>query len=192
MSKMDLRSWLRFNLWYYRRPPWDTGISPPELYEFLQDHPAGRALDLGCGTGTNVLTLASYGWQVTGIDFARRAVAIARARLREEEADADVRVGDVTQLQGISGPFELCLDIGCYHSLPLEKRRMYRKQLDRVLAPGGYFLLYGFLKTNHQDPGPGLTEEGDLSAFDSDLELVRRIDSANQDRSAVWVLYQKE
>ena len=32
--------------------PWDTGVSPPELLDFLDRHPPGRALDLGCGTGT--------------------------------------------------------------------------------------------------------------------------------------------
>src|SRR5689334_21905005 len=48
---------LSFNLWYFRNPPWDSGISPPELLEFIQTHPAGKAIDLGCGTGTNVITL---------------------------------------------------------------------------------------------------------------------------------------
>ncbi len=56
---------LAFNFWYFRKPPWDSGISPPELLEFIRTHPAGKAIDLGCGTGTNVITLAKAGWQVT-------------------------------------------------------------------------------------------------------------------------------
>lgn len=39
-------------------PPWDTNITPPELVaevEGPQARTSGRALDLGCGTGTNSL-----------------------------------------------------------------------------------------------------------------------------------------
>ena len=35
-----MQNWLRktlFNVWYFQRPPWDTGISPPELVEFISD-----------------------------------------------------------------------------------------------------------------------------------------------------------
>ena len=74
---------LFFNIWYYQSgifqtPPWDTGISPPELINYLESHTPGLALDLGCGTGTNVITMAEYGWQVTGVDFVRRAISKAR------------------------------------------------------------------------------------------------------------------
>ena len=34
------------------RAPWDTGVSPPELLSFIDTHTAGRAIDLGCGTGS--------------------------------------------------------------------------------------------------------------------------------------------
>ncbi len=68
---------LEFDLWYLFRPPWDSGISPPELFEFMAGHAPGRAIDLGCGTGTNVVTLATHGWQVIGLDFSPRAVRIA-------------------------------------------------------------------------------------------------------------------
>jgi methylase of polypeptide subunit release factors len=61
---------LFFNLWYFRDPPWDTGISPPELIDFINSNPPGKALDIGCGTGTNAIRLAKEGWRVTGVDFA--------------------------------------------------------------------------------------------------------------------------
>lgn len=48
---------------YYRagRPPWDSGVTPPELVAVVEGDNAlqrGRALELGCGTGTNAVYLA--------------------------------------------------------------------------------------------------------------------------------------
>ena len=149
-------SWLSFNLWYlWRRPPWDTGISPPELLEFIRSHPPGRAFDLGCGTGTNVLTLARHGWRATGIDFAAPAIARAHARTRSAGLVADLRVGDVTDLRHLSEPFELVLDIGCFHSLDPAGRVAYQRNLQRLLAPGGCLLMYAFYKADSNKVGPG-------------------------------------
>jgi SAM-dependent methyltransferase len=42
------------------------------------DLPPGRALDAGCGHGSDALWLAARGWQVTAVDFAATALAYAR------------------------------------------------------------------------------------------------------------------
>src|SRR2546426_628882 len=78
-----------FSLWYWlpRRPPWDTGIVPPEVERFVASHPPGRALDLGCGTGTNVVYLADQGGTAPGGDFAGRAVGITRDDVAATFAD---------------------------------------------------------------------------------------------------------
>ena len=52
------------------RTPWDTGVTPPELVDLIQGADAltsGSALDMGCGTGTNVAYLADRGWTATGV-----------------------------------------------------------------------------------------------------------------------------
>ena len=59
------------------KPRWDTGAPQPELEQLAQGRAPGRALDLGCGTGTDVVYLAGHGWEATGIDFAPEAVAAA-------------------------------------------------------------------------------------------------------------------
>src|SRR5438270_4648330 len=89
-----------FSLWYWvpGRRRWDTGITPPELVRFVAVSPPGRALDLGCGTGTNVVYLTQHGWDAVGVDFAARAVAKARERARRAGVASTFFVGDVTRL----------------------------------------------------------------------------------------------
>lgn len=183
---------LQFQIWYYRRPPWDTLLSPPELQTFIQYHPAGRALDLGCGTGTNLLTLAQAGWQVTGVDFAWRAVQIARRRLRDHGFRADVQLGDVTELNGIPGPFDLILDIGCYHNLSRRGRKVYQNKLDALLADNGTFLIYAHYKSELRAGNHGIDAE-DEEQFGCFLRLIDKQIGEDRHRGAsVWLTYQLE
>lgn len=182
---------LAFNFWYFRKPPWDSGISPPELLEFIRTHPAGKAIDLGCGTGTNVITLAKAGWQVTGVDFALRAIRMAKNKVRREKIEADLRVGDVTRLDNITAPFDLALDIGCFHSLPQTGKLDYLTQLDRLLAPGGFWLMYGFFNPDPLQPGPGLAE-AEIDLISSCFTLLSRQNGFDRrERPSAWFLFQK-
>lgn len=181
---------LTFNLWYFRNPPWDSGVSPPELLEFIRTHPAGRAIDLGCGTGTNVITLARAGWQVTGVDFAPKAVAVARRKIRKENVRADLHVGDVTKLKHIPNTFDLALDIGCFHSLTQKGKQDYVDQLDRILAPNGFWLLYSFLSPDSLQSSLGLAE-AEINTISSRLNLISRQDGfEKQKKPSAWFLFQ--
>ena len=183
---------LTFIFWYLRKPPWDSGISPPELIEFIQNHPAGSAIDLGCGTGTNVITLAQAGWHVTGVDFVSRAIRIARKKLKGGDIKADLHVGDVTKLDSITGPYDLALDIGCFHGLTQTGKLDYLTQLDRLLAQNGFWLMYGFFNPNTPPYGPGLVE-ADIDLISSRLTLRSRQDGFDKrGRPSAWFLFQKE
>ncbi len=105
---------LAFNIWYLRRPPWDSDIVPPELVDFIRTHQAGRALDLGCGSGTSSLALARAGWTVTGMDFVPRAIHTAKQKAKTTGLTIDFRVSDATRLPPFPNPFDLVLDIGCF------------------------------------------------------------------------------
>ena len=181
---------LLYQTWYFRQPPWDTGISPPELIEFIEQHQPGRAIDIGCGTGTNVITLAKAGWQVTGIDFAQRAIKLARQKLKKAGIQAAVSVNDATKLSGVSGPFDLALDIGCFHSISQAGREKYLDQLNGILAPNGFWLWYGFLHPGTAPSGPGLAE-ADLSRISARLTLLSRRDGFDRAHPSAWFLFQK-
>ncbi len=181
-----------FNLWYFGNPPWESGITPPELIEFIQTHASrpGRAIDLGCGSGTNIITLAKSGWQVTGIDFAARAIQIAKRKLKQQKIKAQLRVGDVTNFK-VDSQFDLAFDLGCFHSL--ENKADYLTQLDKILAPNGFWLMYGFIKPESDLSAPGLVE-ADLNMITARaLTLLSRRDSFDKyNRPCAWFLFQKK
>jgi cyclopropane fatty-acyl-phospholipid synthase-like methyltransferase len=154
-------------------------VTPPELLEFLKDRRPGRAIDLGCGTGTNVITLTRLGWQVTGVDFIPAAIRQAEDKLKKAGLAADLKVGDVTRLEEIAGPFDLALDLGCFHSLPEREQKTYLGRLKQLMAPGGTWFLYAFVRQNEEDGGIGLTP-GDLNKMQAFFHLRKRLDG--QDR----------
>jgi cyclopropane fatty-acyl-phospholipid synthase-like methyltransferase len=182
---------LWFNLAYLSKPIWDTGISPPELRDYILHHTPGRALDLGCGTGTNTITLAKNGWQVTGVDFSRRAIHIAERKVKQNNVQVEFHLEDVTQLKSISGKFDLILDIGCFHSLPSHKRLRYINNIDEFLAQGGTFLIYLFVKENADTIGPGVSDQ-DIQSLIQKFKLVERKDSSERGvRPSAWLTFSR-
>lgn len=162
--------------------PWDTGHSPAELVSVVEgDHALtpGRALDLGCGTGTNALYLSRHGWDTTGVDNVRRALATAQRKAFQAGLEPRLVKGDVTRLSelGIGDGYNLLLDVGCYHSLAKTRCDAYAEGVTAVASRGATFLLYGFL------PGVlpkkvGVTAE-ELRARFQDWELMRATPSKN-------------
>jgi ubiquinone/menaquinone biosynthesis C-methylase UbiE len=180
-----------FQYLYFRKPPWDTGISPPELLKFIQTHSPGRAIDIGCGTGTNVITLASAGWKVTGIDFAPRAIKIARQKLNRAGVQARLLIKDATNLKDIDEQFDFALDLGCFHGIPANGKPKYLEELERILAPNGFWLMYGFLKSDPLQKRSGLLET-DINLISSRLTLLSRRDGLDHGaKPSAWFLYQK-
>jgi cyclopropane fatty-acyl-phospholipid synthase-like methyltransferase len=189
-----MKSFLRritFSLWYYFNPPWDSGISPPELLDFIKNHPPENAIDIGCGTGTNVITLAKAGWQVTGVDFAPRAIKIAKRKAKKAGLESELHVRDASNLEGITGPFDLALDMGCFHGIG-NKKAEYLAELDRILAPGGHWLMYGFFNPDPASNSPGLAE-ADLDLIPASMTQVWRQDGFDKrERTSAWFLYRKQ
>jgi cyclopropane fatty-acyl-phospholipid synthase-like methyltransferase len=179
-----------FTYWYFRKPPWDTNQTPPEVLEFILNNPPGRALDLGCGTGTNAITLAENDWRVVGVDFVGKAIHTAKRKAQAAGVAADFHIGDVTKLDGIEGSFDLILDIGCYHNLSPQGMAKYRENVYRLLGAQGKFMLYAFFR-EAAESGPGVVE-ADLAAFSPPLTLISRTDSFERGSlPAVWLTFQK-
>ena len=182
-----------FALQYLKsKPPWDTGIIPPEVFNFLEDNSPGRALDLGCGTGTNALTMAGYGWQVTGIDYIPGAIRRAKKKVRQAGLTGQVvfTVGDVLNPNIVSEQFDLILDIGCFHSFSGSDIILYTRNVSSHLKPGATLLLYAHLKENPES-SHGVSEE-DLNDLGKYLKLIQRQDGEESSRPSTWLHYKKK
>ena len=175
---MCSRGWPFDLLYLLRRTPWDTKVTPPEVVALIEEGTLspGRALDLGCGTGTNCIYLARHGWEVVGVDFS--AVAIRRARWKARRAGVSCRFhqADVTDLSFLEnkGRFGLALDIGCLHSIPQESWERYVKGLARLVRPGGLYLLYAFTTRPGRSGPRGATTEEIHRLFVSAFIVERR------------------
>lgn len=181
---------LHYELRYLlNKAPWDSGISPPELCRFLDDHPPGRAIDLGCGTGTNVITLAQHGWQTVGIDLASSAIMTARRKAQQAEIEATFLQGSVLSLvaeEAIKGPYDLALDIGCLHALDEGERPGYLRQVASLIAPGGTYLLYSFLQLPQSDPGRWPTEAEIRDLLTGELKAQEVEHGSFRNRASAW------
>lgn len=145
--------------------PWDSGVSPPELVAFVDANPPGKALDLGCGTGTNCIYLAQHGWDATGIDFVPRAIATAREKIKRVGVAPRLVVGDVTRLTdlGIGEGYQLLLDLGCFHSIPEAGRDAYVRGATQVAGAGATMLLFCFIRRNGRPRfGPPALARGEV------------------------------
>jgi len=188
---MNILRKLFFKLSYIQKPPWDTNQTPPEVFEFIANKQPGRALDLGCGTGTNVITLAKHGWRATGVDYVPKAIHIARRKAKKRGVNAKFFIDDVTHLKKIAGQFDLILDIGCYHSLDNNGREAYQENIKDFLVPGGYFLIYLFFKTNMSTSSSGAIE-ADLIPFSNFLLRINRTDGTERGiKKSSWITYKK-
>ncbi|MDT0331769.1 class I SAM-dependent methyltransferase [Nocardiopsis lambiniae] len=163
---------------FYREgpPPWDTGVTPPELVALVEGDgalPAGRALELGFGTGTNAVYLARHGWDVVGVDLVERAVETARVKAAEAGVTPRLLHADATRLDEVdaSGPFDLFFDLSCLCGIPPHRRDAYAAGLTRRAAPGALLLMFGYGPGAFDDPTAGVSAE-ELSTRFSGWELV--------------------
>jgi SAM-dependent methyltransferase len=175
--------------------PWDTGVVPPELHELVDTgllRPPGVALDLGCGTGTNVAFLTHLGFTAFGVDFALLALVSARQKAREAGLSANFCLGDVADLGFLDVQASFALDMGCLHSLLPEARARYADSLAQRLHSGGIYLLYGFDFNPTPQGGPSGFDTDEIGArFGAGFALRWRRPSTQGARAVAWYLLQR-
>lgn len=177
-----------FIIQYLGKPRWDTGVTPPELVEMINRVPPGYALDIGCGTGTNVIKLAQNGWKVTGIDFIPKAIHDAKRKANLANIDAEFHIVDVSKPLPVNQRFDLILDIGCFHSLNLNAQAGYLHNIEKHLSSKGIYLLYSFISQNNNQPG---LSESTINQLTTRFNLINRSDGmdTSTNRYSTWFTF---
>lgn len=180
---------IAFNLMYLFQPTWDTGIPAPEIIRFINGKTPGNVIDIGCGTGTNLLYLAQHKWAVTGVDFS--PLAIYKAKRKLKDYPRTLIVADVTKLSDLDlpGPYDLALDMGCFHALSKIDRVEYIKGLIKWLTPNGVTMVYSFQPSQYSGI-KGISKEEMIEYFDNDFKLINY--EQGQGRPSAWYYFERK
>ena len=158
---------------------------------FISATAPGKALDLGCGTGTNAITLARHGWQVTGVDFAEIAVRKARRKAGRAGLQIEFFTSDVTNLWMLSRPFNYVLDIGCLFSLSAAARVKYARELFRLTEPKGIFMLYAWLPRQWEGKTVGINPEEVELLLSPGFTKVRTVIGEESGHPSAWYWFER-
>lgn len=144
--------------------PWDSSLPSQELISILQQFQPlpVRAIELGCGTGTNSVALAELGWQVTGVDCAVQALEVAQLKAERAKVHVQWINADVQNFGAGMPTFDFLFDRGCYHCCRRVDLVGYMQTVKNLTQPGSHMLcLCG--NPNQQEPGgPPRVAEADL------------------------------
>jgi SAM-dependent methyltransferase len=155
--------------------PWDTGTPDPMLVEMIESRAIApcRALEVGCGTGTNAIYLAEHGFEVVGVDISPLALETARAK-----ANGRCRFETIDFLNETSpgGPFQFVFDRGCFHTFDEDhERERFAENVAAALADGGVWLsLIGSTEGPPREVGPPRRNARDvMNAIEPSLEILQ-------------------
>ena len=117
-----------------------------EILGHMQIPAGARVLDVGCGTGTQVVLAkqAHPDAEIVGIDGDPKALARARQKVERAGVEVQLDEGLATALPYADARFDRVISSLVFHHLADPDKERGLAEIRRVLAPGGLFLLVDF------------------------------------------------
>jgi trans-aconitate methyltransferase len=111
------------------------------LLRYVEPDRALQVLDLGCGTGGNVVALAEAlpHATITGVDLSAANIAVAAAAGRRGPHFARVTLVTGDYLAFAGGPFDVVVSETVLYAIPASEEAVFGK-LARDVAPGGLLI----------------------------------------------------
>jgi len=158
---------------YAGTPAWE--ICRPQ-HEILKLEAAGeihgRVLDVGCGTGENVLYLVKNGYEVVGVDVASAAIDKAKKRASIRSIRGLFLVHDALRLETIGLKFDTIIDSGLFHVFSDDARKKFVKSISSVLRIGGTYFMLCFSELEPPGWGPRRVTQNEIrQAFKHDFRI---------------------
>jgi len=108
-----------------------------ELIALQELHPSISILDLGCGAGTYVRFLATFGRRVVGLDYS--LPSLSRALAADPNRAGCYVGGEAYKLPFCDESFDLVVSIGVFQALACPERAL--DEMVRVLRPKGILMV---------------------------------------------------
>lgn len=141
MSGSEVYRYPRYYAIGYR---WNTEGECDFLEACLKAHgpaKAKRLLDIGCGSGRHMTTLAARGYQLTGVDLSPEMVDYVREAARQARLDLTASVDDLRRLS-VTGTYDAayCFMDTFRFLLTNDAIISHLRTVAGLLAPGGLYL----------------------------------------------------
>ena len=181
--------------------PWDTGRHDFNLSEAVTKRPIKpcKALEVGCGTGSNAIWLARHGFLVTAVDIVEIAIEHAIKKASKARIRCKFYVADFMKQKIAGAPFGFVFDRGCFHSFDSVKDRIkYAKLVHSYLKKDGLWLvLVGSADEPPRKPGPPQHSARDITiAVEPYFQILSlytsHFDSNMQNPPKSWVCLMKK
>ncbi len=137
-AKVVLKPINRTQIDRYLDPPADTPYPLEYAFHLLGDVRGKTVLDLGCGTGENLVPLLERGARVIGLDISPDLIAIAKKRLHNANLEASLKAGSAYETGLPDESVDAIFCMALIHHLDIKP---VRDEMWRVLRKGGAIIL---------------------------------------------------
>ena len=148
--------------------PWRSGTPSSQLVNYLSkcDEKAlreGAAIELGCGTGENLVFLAGAFRRAVGVDISPEAVHVAEMAVAAAGSSAQTLVADVLALPcELHEAFDLVFDCQTFHCVRKVDEAAAAAAMVSLLKPDGVLLLITGNADEAEERGPERLTRADL------------------------------
>jgi ubiquinone/menaquinone biosynthesis C-methylase UbiE len=114
----------------------------PSILERLQVKDSAEILDLACGHGRHSIELAKRGYGVTGLDFSKHFIDIAKKDAKKQGVKVDFILGDMRDLPFVNkfdAIINMFISFGYFDNE--SDNELVLRNVSRALKPNGRFLI---------------------------------------------------